>query len=179
MNGIAFANLPGLISIDLKNNKCISSTFEIEKSWSEIRRKITRRCGSADPTRKQIFCADFPFRESNLTHSSKINQSCLVDPETYIDTPDFIFAKNLKRASCAYLQIYQQLNIEFLPVLVHEQFPNLKVYAVKNAPIRRISKKNFEKLYELKRLHLESNQIEMITSDTFEDLINLEKIQIC
>lgn len=69
-------------------------------------------------------------------------------------------------------------NILFLPVLVHEKFPNVIAYYAFHCSIREISKKNFEKLSRLEDLNLNSNQIEIIRSDTFEDLVALQQLHI-
>lgn len=86
--------------------------------------------------------------------------------------------------------------IEFLPVDVHESFPNLKVYAASmnkfmfwklqasdrffldQCSFLTISKENFESLTQLRVLNLELNQIEKISSDTFEDLISLQYLNL-
>lgn len=69
-------------------------------------------------------------------------------------------------------------NILFLPVLVYKKFPNLIAYYAFHCSIREISKKNFEKLSRLEDLNLNSNQIERIRSDTFEDLVALQQLHI-
>lgn len=60
--------------------------------------------------------------------------------------------------------------IVYLPVKVHRIFPNLIEYRAENCSIREISKKNFEKLYKLRTIILEYNQIEKVSSNTFADL---------
>lgn len=68
--------------------------------------------------------------------------------------------------------------IVFLPILVHETFPNLIGYYAFHCSIREISKKNFDKLSRLEDLNLNSNHIERIKSDTFEDLVSLTQLHI-
>lgn len=67
----------------------------------------------------------------------------------------------------------------FLPIKVNENFPNLIAYAATECSIKTIEKKNFEKLNKLKVVRLEINQIEKISSDTFEDLASLEYLYLC
>lgn len=69
-------------------------------------------------------------------------------------------------------------NILYLPVLVHEKLPNLIAYYAYHCSVREISKRNFEKLDRLEDLNLNSNQIETIGSDTFEDLVALQQLHI-
>lgn len=69
-------------------------------------------------------------------------------------------------------------NILYLPVLVHEKLPNLIAYYAYHCSVREISKRNFEKLGRLEDLNLNSNQIETIGSDTFEDLVALQQLHI-
>lgn len=64
--------------------------------------------------------------------------------------------------------------ISYLPVKIHEKFPNLVVLYADYCNIKAISKANFEKLGKLKRLSLSFNQIVTVNSNTFDDLTALE-----
>lgn len=182
MNGVAFANLPKLAKVDLGLNDCISNSFSIGSDSSEMRRKISRRCGSENNARKKISCSDFPINcKSDIRDHNSTNfvlRCCDLESGSYIDAPDFSFAMNLNYTPFERLIIENQRNVDYLPVFVHELFVNLKFYQVKNTPIQMISKKNFKKLNMLETLSLERNQIQVIKSDTFEDLVNLKHIQI-
>lgn len=183
MNGIAFVDLPQLAFVGLDRSGCVSQWFTIGSDSSTFRRQITRRCGSANNTNKQIFCSDLPLNcKGTLLKTSFFDyqnpQCCDLKSESYIDAPDFTFTKNLTYAEFEQLVIANQRLVEFLPISVHEQFPRLINYKVSNTPILKIAKKNFEKLDKLKVLVLTNNRIESIKSDTFEDLVNLERIQI-
>lgn len=181
VDGIVFFNLPQLVIVDLSSNNCINWLFKVLKDSSEMRRRISSHCGSANATKKQISCNDSPIHCNGnwprLIFSENLN-CCEVEYGTYIDSPDYTFAKNQTYLAIEKLAIEFQRNIDFLPILVHEQFPILKTYTVTNTPIRRISKRNFEKLHALEELILENNLIEMIKKDTFEDLVNLKRIHI-
>lgn len=98
--------------------------------------------------------------------------------EAFIDAPDFYFRADQDKINTLYFFIIFQQNIQFLPILLHESFPLLKEYYVTNTAVPKISKKNFEKLFKLEMLSLDENQIEVIRSDTFEDLISLKEIKI-
>lgn len=68
--------------------------------------------------------------------------------------------------------------IAFLPVKVAISFPALKIYAANDCSIKTIAKVNFKDMQVLMELTLEKNQIEIIRSDTFEDLISLQGIYL-
>lgn len=65
-------------------------------------------------------------------------------------------------------------NIRYLPINVAGSFPNLIAYGASDTSISEIWKDNFKNLRQLRALSLFKNQIEIIFSDTFEDLKNLE-----
>lgn len=182
MNGVAFADLPQLVWLGLWLNRCISKEFEIENGSKKFRRKISRNCGSVDVAKRKLSCS--------VTSSSYLDRvirniqayvnlgCCEVRSNSQIDAPNYTFVADKKYATLENLVIIHQQNVEFLPISVHETFPNLKVYSVKNTQIQKISKKNFGKLSKLEVLNLDRNQIEVIKSDTFEDLVNLKWIFI-
>lgn len=64
--------------------------------------------------------------------------------------------------------------ISYLPVKIHEKFPNLVGLYADSCNIKAISKVNFEKLGKLRRLSLSFNQIVIVNSNTFDDLTALE-----
>lgn len=175
MNGVAFADLPQLVRVDLTDNACISKAFEVERGSRQFRRKISRSCGSADVVKKQLSC-------TSSTACDEVENStlcCELDLDTRVDASDYTFTTDPRYKTLEILIIAHQSNVEFLPVLVHERFPGLKHYLVKNTPVTKISKKNFEKMFKLETLNLDRNDIEVIKSDTFEDLVNLKLIALC
>lgn len=181
MNGVAFADLPGLIVVDLRYNVCIDKIFETEQAINKIRRRITKNC--ADSTRKKISCKTSTacnkiIHERFTRWFNRTPGCCEMNYGTNIDSPDCSFVTSGEYTNLETINIIHQRNIEFLPVLVHKSFRNLKFYWIADTPVQKISKKNFEKLSELVLLHLESNQIEVIKSDTFDDLIAMTEIVI-
>lgn len=183
MNGIAFANLPQLAIANLQRCACIDRLFTIGIDSSGFRRRVSRRCGSADGLKNQIYCSALPINckppwARSIFPDKDSPHCCDVKAKTVIDAPDFTFAANSTYVDFNDLEITNQQLVEFLPVLVHEQFPKLQFYSVTNTPIRRISEKNFEKLNQLKLLVLDMNRIEIIRSNTFKDLVNLTRIVI-
>lgn len=178
MNGVALANLPQLVLVDLRDNVCINQLFEIEGGSNTFRRKVSKKCASGDDVKKQLSCMTSTACSElqDLWHTKA--DCCELEYETLIDTPDYTFAGHINYTTVEILIIKHQQNVEFLPVLAHERFSVLKVYFISNAPVQKISKKNFEKLFNLAYLMLDRNQIEIIKSDTFEDLLRLERIWI-
>lgn len=174
MNGITFANLPQLVKLDVSWNDCIHKTFIIERGSTKFRRKISRRCTSADVARKQLSCRPSAACDERLYAPN----CCELEDGTFIDRPDFTFAFDANYIEIELLIIAHQQNVDFLPVSVHERFPNLRNYYVTNTAVPIVSKKNFEKMSKLESLGLDRNQIEVIRSDTFEDLVNVEWIEI-
>lgn len=183
MNGVAFTNLPRLLMINLKYNTCIGKLFNIERGSNNFRRKISRYCASDNAPKNELACSesiacndvhDYSFVEE----FTKAKICCELEFDSYIDAHDYTFADDTNYKNTEILIIAQQQNVEFLPVSVHESFPILRIYFVVNVPVPKISKRNFEKMLELKYLKLERNGIEVIRSDTFEDLTSLERLQI-
>lgn len=69
-------------------------------------------------------------------------------------------------------------DIHYLPIEVYQKYPNLIIYEAHFCAIKEIEKRNFEKLYKLKTLTLQGNQIEAILNNTFDDLVELERLSI-
>lgn len=66
--------------------------------------------------------------------------------------------------------------IEFLPVDLHKNFPNMQKLSAVNCSIREIFAGNFERLQELQFVDLRANHIRSIPNYCFDDLPNLEYI---
>lgn len=183
MNGMAFANVPRLIAVGLKNNICVDKNFAIQNQNS-FRRRISRNCALAGVARKEISCkANWPCVESAterflLLFNRTATECCILDFEVIIDAPDYAFVSDANYRNIEVINILYQQSIEFLPVLVYAKFPNLKFYQVMETPIQKISKENFKKMFKLWFLLLQSNQIEVIKKNTFEDLISLKYLTI-
>lgn len=77
------------------------------------------------------------------------------------------------------LQMQGNKKIHYLPEKVAETFPNLLIYYAQGCSLKEVSKVNFENLIKLRMLILNWNRIEMICSDTFEDLKSLEHLELC
>lgn len=66
--------------------------------------------------------------------------------------------------------------MKYLPIQVHLTFPNIEDYVAYYCDIVEVSKANFENLIKLKTIYLNGNKIEIIGSDTFYGLVNLNYI---
>lgn len=69
---------------------------------------------------------------------------------------------------------YGNRKIQFLPENVGETLPNLVFWHASYCSIKTISRDNFKNLSKLRGLGLQGNQIEKISSDTFDDLTALQ-----
>lgn len=148
MNGVAFANLPQLVAVDLKGNVCINKFFSIERAPNIFRRKVTRNCASTDVTKKEISCraSSVCTEDIDRLFIRSYNRSsgcCILEYGTLIDSSDYFFDANKNYTKLEIMMILRQRNIEFLPVLLHERFPNLKFYCAIDTPVTKISKKEF------------------------------------
>jgi Leucine-rich repeat (LRR) protein len=97
--------------------------------------------------------------------------------KTSIISPHQTFSNAPDLATLA-LDFDGNVGVRYLPVKVHENFPNLLVLYAASCKISEISKANFEQLFKLKYLNLFDNQIETIPDGTFDDLIVLVSISL-
>lgn len=183
MNGVVFTNLPQLVLVNLRRNACVDRIFTTERNINTFRRKISRNCELAGVAKKEVSCKASVVCNAIMLHQFKqmYNRSascCSLKYGTRIESSDYSFNADVKYNNLEIMYIARQQNIEFLPVLVRERFPNLKFYFAIDTPVTKISKKNFENMFELTMLHLQRNRIEVIKSNTFEDLTSLRQIRI-
>lgn len=69
--------------------------------------------------------------------------------------------------------------ITFMPIEVAQSFPKLLGYSTYDCSVKEVSQENLKGLRKLKKLWLGENQIEKIPSNTLEDLVELEFLQLC
>lgn len=75
-------------------------------------------------------------------------------------------------------ETWKSREIYFLPVRIYQSYPNLIGIYAGGKKIKEISKKNFQNLFKLEYLFLESNEIRKVKSDTFEGLIKLKVVNL-
>lgn len=85
---------------------------------------------------------------------------------------------NVKDEKVLYIDFSRNKNVEFLPVSIFENFPNLFSYRAERCEIKEVTYWNFAKLFHLHSLNLNGNKIKVISLDTFVDLISVELIQL-
>ncbi|KAL7016866.1 hypothetical protein ACKWTF_010172 [Chironomus riparius] len=83
-----------------------------------------------------------------------------------------VLAKESKFVKGFYFEFNK--NIEYLPIKIHEKFPNLVAYDGANLALKGIKYQNFEKLEELQYLTLKENPISYMSPDVFKDLTKLK-----
>lgn len=99
-------------------------------------------------------------------------KTCQMKKETAIDRPGTRIS--MKDLTVLGINFRSNKKINFLPIEIGDSFSHLVGYFAYNCSITRIVKINFKGLSELKLLSLSFNQIKKISSDTFDDLTDLE-----
>jgi Leucine-rich repeat (LRR) protein len=74
--------------------------------------------------------------------------------------------------------IYNKIDVEFIPENLSEKFPNLIGINVFNCSIKTVTKTNFKGLNKLVIIGLSNNKIETIESGTFKDTTKVEKLAL-
>lgn len=103
-------------------------------------------------------------------------KTCYMDKTSSIKEPDVTVFKHDELMSAMWLAYNKK--IVYLPVGVGETFPNLLIYHARGCSIKEIMRKNFKSLSKLKILFLSNNQIENISSETFNDLASLQSLRL-
>lgn len=103
--------------------------------------------------------------------------TCYMQKVTIINLPGTTIAGNINDRIQA-LTLAQNEKISYLPEQVNEKFSNLLVYGAQYCSLTSISRRNFLSLTYLRGLYLEGNQIKKISSETFDDLISLEILEL-
>lgn len=102
-------------------------------------------------------------------------RTCFMNKNTAIDSSD-VSISSTADASIGAINFYGNKKIKFLPKNPAEKFANLMVYDARYCDIESISYHHFKGLTKLQKLHLSSNKIKKVTSDTFKDLMSLKAL---
>lgn len=105
-------------------------------------------------------------------------KTCHMMHTTTINEPGATISSRDEDEAMAGLSFYTNMKIFYLPESVDGIFPNLMGYSAPFCFVKEISKVNFQGLKKVKFLYLQYNQIEKIPSNTFEDLVELEKVEL-
>lgn len=126
---------------------------------------------------KKVACESVINHNWDFSFEPVMTMTCYMTATTLIDSSDYTISSD-RNESIAALDFYGNKNILYLPINVDENFPELIAYDANFCAVKEISKKNFKGLSKLTHLHLTNNQIETISGDVFEDLIELEYLKL-
>lgn len=104
-------------------------------------------------------------------------KACVMKKKTIIDSLGFTFPPE-KNETIRGIDFSDNKKISFLPFKVHKTFPTLMVIAASSCSIQEISRENFKNLKMLRGLWLRNNQIETIPSNSFQDLLFIDDIDL-
>lgn len=99
------------------------------------------------------------------------------DPQTIIDNVDYFIVSD-KNTQVKVLDTRNNPQVTFLPVNVHEKFPNLVQFKVKYCSLKKITAENFKDLKKLEVLKLSSNHIDFIAEGSFNSLMELRVLDL-
>lgn len=175
MNGRLFQFLSSLTYLDLESTACISRKFE-NMTISAIANQVDKKCkfDETETIDLGLVCESISQVSRN---DITARETCMMNGSTIISSKNRTIHFMLDQGIDG-LYFNENKKIEFLPVEIYRSFPNLKEYWANNCSVREISKKNFEKLYQLNFIRLVANQIEKISSDTFKDSVLLRAIAL-
>lgn len=108
---------------------------------------------------------------------STLQETCLLNGTTVISDEN-VELGGIKNVNVDTILLNNNKKIEFLPVRVYKTFPNLEIYLASEAAIKKISALNFAGLSKLEFLILDFNKIEIIPEDCFQELIQLQEIDL-
>lgn len=164
MKGSVFDNLPALKNVDLEANLCVNQIFLSEESVRGLSNTVS---GACDKKGTQIACEEISSQEKFC----KMRNYTIIRDITYTISDPF----NEKVETMSFSN---NRNIEFLPILLHQTFPNIYIFSASRCAIKEISKGNFENLVQLDSIYLEENEIYAVLKDTFEGLQNLQTLYL-
>lgn len=121
--------------------------------------------------------------EMSQVQCEKVNykdgiKTCFMKEITRIDLRGFLIS-SAEDHDMQLLYIRDNKNVFFLPENIHEKYPKIMKIEADGCSIKSISNGAFDNLVTLKELFLHYNQITEIESETFKDLLSLEKLDLC
>lgn len=112
----------------------------------------------------------------NIKNHYKWGQTCIMYQTTEINFDDVELF--LEDVSMRGINFHNNRKINYLPVKVDRNFPNLLGYFASFCSLTSVSKLNFQGLIQLTWLSLSNNQIASVANNTFEDLIMIESLYL-
>lgn len=104
-------------------------------------------------------------------------KTCFMKVSTIIDESWFEIADE-RDETVAGLTFLSNKKIEFLPLEIANNFPELLGLAAQECSLTSVSRRNFKNLRKLRFLGLNYNKIRKIADNTFSDLIALEELRL-
>ena len=102
--------------------------------------------------------------------------TCLI-LEQAVDNPGYSISSS-KDENVLGLWFDHNRKIFYLPENISDKFPNLVGLSAELCSIKALRRENFKNLHKLKYLWLTQNSLEMIPSNTFDDLVALETLHL-
>ncbi|CRL03220.1 CLUMA_CG016747, isoform A [Clunio marinus] len=134
---------------------------------------IVRHSSSEEVTQpREVSCETIDYLQWEV---AGVHTTCIVNTAS-IDVKEFTFASRIENITG--LDFDANKKVEYLPIFIHEKFPNLEALSAYDCSIKEISKESFKELNKLKVLWLSGNQIQKIESDVFKDLTLLEIVDL-
>lgn len=124
---------------------------------------------SCDPF-QQVSCEKI---EAYNWHAAGMQLTCFMTESVAINSSDFTISSE-RNENIGGLDFTYNTKVYFLPIAIDTTFPDLVGYDASFCSLTELSKDNFKNLVKLTTLWLNSNKIEKILSETFQDLIALE-----
>lgn len=103
--------------------------------------------------------------------------TCVMQRSAVIGSANFTISSE-NDSSVLGLVFQSNQRVQYLPINVSKAFPELEIYGAGACSLRTVSKENFSGLKYLRALGLQSNRIETIESDTFDDLTSLQYLYL-
>lgn len=127
----------------------------------------------------QFHCTEIPCSEIKNHKWLYVGQqkTCYMKKSLKIDEDDSTISPQSNEVN-AFNLCWSNNKVLFLPIEIHESFPELIMYRAQDCSITTVAKEHFENLSELKVLLLGENGIEMIPPGVFDDLTALEHLNL-
>jgi Leucine rich repeat len=158
----------------LEKCDCIDDKLDESKGVKDLQalqKRITLKCGFFEDYGDQLSCET--IGKINRDDFHKDLETCYMEEKTSIPKTGVKFS-DTREDSIQGLIFNSNKNIFYLPERTGKKFVSLLFYEAVDCSISSISKVNFDGLKNLKRLNLERNTIQKISSDTFSELARLE-----
>lgn len=114
--------------------------------------------------------------DTSWNHDKVSRKTCWMEKTTTIDSQGTSVSPEDPLVQA--ITFSSNKKVQYLPLRIDLQFQNLEIYSAHDCSIEKVSKRNFKNLKHLNYLWLNDNQLEHISSDTFEDLISAKEIQL-